>query len=169
MRTSFSREMTSRRLKETGWYTSCQLMANGCKLVSLLLSQTYLQTQTQQHTSMLTTKSCKKLWQGRKLTSSCVQALVRKLILARFLQRLLSLQTTLDSSEQNSYLTTTQSSKLTKQYQARCLQLEIQSTLSLKMASSGFTETETLALSLQLLEHMVHGLTKKGMLMIHGV
>ena len=142
MRTSFSREMTSRRLKETGWYTSCQLMANGCKLVSLLLSQTYLQTQTQQHTSMLTRKSHKKLQQGRKLTSSCVQALVRKPILARFLQRRLSLQMTLDSSEQNSYLTTTQSSKLTKQSQVLCLLKKMQSTLSLKMEHNVYMETE---------------------------
>ena len=109
---------------------------------------------------MLTTKSCKKLWRDRKLTSSCVQALVRKLILARFLQRLLSLQTTLDSLEQNSYLTTTRKSRRTKRYPAHCLLKKMQSTLSLKMASSGFTETETLAFSLQLLEPTAHGRTK---------
>ena len=109
---------------------------------------------------MLTTKSCKKLWQDRKLTSSCVLALVRKPILARFLQRRLSLQTTLDSLAQNSSLTTTQSSKLTKRYPALCLQLEIRSTSSLKMEHKGFTGMETLAFCLQLLEHMDHGLTK---------
>ena len=126
----------------------------------MLSSQTYLLAWIQQQKSMLTTKSCKKLWQGRKLTSSCVQALARKPISARFLQRRLSLQTTLDSLALNSSLTTTQSSRLTKQSQVHCLLKKMLSTLSLKMEHRGFTETETLTFCLQLLEHTVHGLTK---------